>query len=82
MKMRYVAKGLNFLTMGTKNVLSFFQAFSFDYKVYGSYLVFVETPAWRGFFGACKLSGISAALKALSKYIEDQLEKLLEHSGN
>lgn len=45
MKMRYVAKGLNFLTMGTKNVLSFFQAFSFDYKVYGSYLVFVETPA-------------------------------------
>lgn len=41
-----MAEGLNFLTMGRKNVLrAFFQTFSFDNKVYRSYLVFAETPA-------------------------------------
>lgn len=41
-----VAEGLNFLTMGRKNVLrAFFQTSSFDNKVYRSYLLFAETPA-------------------------------------
>lgn len=47
MKTQYVAKGSTFLTMGKKNVLrffSFFQAVSFDNKVYKFYLVFVKTP--------------------------------------
>lgn len=44
-----VAEGLNFLTMGRKNVLRafffFFQTSSLDNRVYKSCLVFAETPA-------------------------------------
>lgn len=77
-----MAKGLHLLTMGKKNVLrgvgAGFQAFSFDNKVYGSYLMFVETPARRGFAGACTLSSTSVALKAL---IERQRGAVRETSG-
>lgn len=46
MRTRDVAKGLNFLTMGRRNVLrAFSQTFSFYNKVYRSSLVFAETPA-------------------------------------
>lgn len=59
MRTRDVAEGLNFLTMGRKNVLRaffFFQTFSLDNKVYKSCLVFAETPARRGFVGVWELS--------------------------
>jgi len=50
MKTRYCGQRLVFSDNGQKECSKgFFQAFSFDSKVYGSYLAFVETPAWRGF---------------------------------